>query len=90
MESLKLFLFHWIINSNPFTSYGISKTAGEQYIINSGIPFISMRLANVVSPRLSIGPIPTFYKRLKNDLRIVFVRIHRDFLDIEDFLILWI
>ena len=23
---------------NPFTSYGISKTAGEQYIINSGIP----------------------------------------------------
>ena len=70
---------------NPFTSYGISKTAGEQYIINSGLPFISMRLANVVSPRLSIGPIPTFYKRLKNDLNCFCSDTYRDFLDIEDF-----
>src|SRR5215831_2939816 len=49
----------------PFTSYGISKVAGEQYVAMSGLPYASLRLANVTGPRLAIGPIPTFYKRLK-------------------------
>ena len=49
----------------PFTSYGISKTAGEQYLALSGLPYVSLRLGNVTGPRLSIGPIPTFYSRLK-------------------------
>ena len=31
----------------------------------SDLPFVSLRLANVTGPRLAIGPIPTFYKRLK-------------------------
>ena len=31
----------------PFTSYGISKVAGEQYLAMSGVPFVSLRLANV-------------------------------------------
>ena len=31
----------------PFTSYGISKTAGERYLMNSGLPVTSLRLANV-------------------------------------------
>ena len=47
----------------PFTSYGISKTAGEAYLMQSGLPVVSLRLANICGPRLAIGPIPTFYKR---------------------------
>ena len=43
----------------PFTSYGISKAAGEQYLMMSGLPVISLRLANITGPRLAIGPIPT-------------------------------
>ena len=31
----------------------------------SGLPWVSLRLANITGPRLAIGPIPTFYKRLK-------------------------
>ena len=51
--------------TRPFTSYGISKTAGEAYLAISDLPWVSLRLANVTGPRLAIGPIPTFYKRLK-------------------------
>jgi UDP-glucose 4-epimerase len=49
----------------PFTSYGITKTAGEQFLLLSGVPTLSLRIANVTGPRLAIGPIPTFYKRLQ-------------------------
>ena len=49
----------------PFTSYGISKTAGEMYLLQSGLNVISLRLANITGPRLAIGPIPTFYERLR-------------------------
>ena len=49
----------------PFTSYGISKTAGEAYLIQLDLPVVSLRLANICAPRLAIGPIPTFYDRLK-------------------------
>jgi UDP-glucose 4-epimerase len=70
----------------PFTSYGISKTAGEAYLAISGLPFVSLRLANVSGPRLSIGPIPTFYKRLKAGQNCFCTEAVRDFLDMEDFL----
>ena len=70
----------------PFTSYGISKTAGEQYALASGLPVISLRLANVTGPRLAIGPIPTFYKRLKAGQSCFCSDTVRDFLDMEDFL----
>ena len=69
----------------PFTSYGISKTAGEQYLLNSGLPVISLRLANVTGPRLSIGPIPTFYQRIKSGKACFCSDTRRDFLDMEDF-----
>jgi UDP-glucose 4-epimerase len=71
--------------TSPFTSYGISKTAGEQYLINSGLPVVSLRLANVTAPRLAIGPIPTFYQRLKAGKSCFCSDSRRDFLDIEDF-----
>lgn len=70
----------------PFTSYGITKTAGEQYMLLSGVPTLSLRIANVTGPRLAIGPIPTFYKRLKAGQKCFCSDTARDFLDMSDFL----
>ena len=72
----------------PFTSYGISKTAGEQYLLNSGLPVTSLRLANVTGPRLSIGPIPTFYQRIRDGKPCFASETVRDFIDISDFIAL--
>jgi UDP-glucose 4-epimerase len=72
--------------TKPFTSYGISKTAGELYLLNSGLNVISLRLANICGPRLAIGPIPTFYTRLKTGKNCFCSDSTRDFLDMEDFL----
>ena len=72
--------------SFPFTSYGISKTAGESFHFLSEVPTLSFRLANITGPRLSIGPIPTFYKRLKSNQSCFCSDTRRDFLDIVDFL----
>jgi UDP-glucose 4-epimerase len=76
------------INSalRPGSSYSISKVAGEQYIINSGIPYASLRLGNVISPGLAIGPIPNFYEKLKKGETPTVTESKRDFLDIADFL----
>ena len=71
----------------PFTSYGISKQAAENYLALSGLPFVSLRLANVTGPRLAIGPIPTFYTRLKEGKKCFCSRTVRDFIDMEDFLL---
>lgn len=71
--------------ARPFTSYGISKQAGESYIAMSGLPFVSLRLANVTGPRLAIGPIPTFYTRLKAGKSCFCSKTMRDFIDISDF-----
>lgn len=71
--------------SRPFTSYGISKTAGEEYMLMSAVPTVSLRLANITGPRLAIGPIPTFYTRLKAGKLCFCSATMRDFLDMEDF-----
>ena len=70
----------------PFTSYGITKTAGEQFMLLSGVPAMTLRIANVTGPRLAIGPIPTFYKRLKAEQSCFCSDTARDFLDMSDFL----
>lgn len=70
---------------SPFTSYGISKAAGEKYIMMSGLSAVSLRLANVTGPRLAIGPIPTFYQRLKQGKDCFCSDSVRDFLDMSDF-----
>ena len=72
--------------TRPFTSYGISKTAGEAYVALSDLSWVSLRLANVTGPRLAIGPIPTFYKRLKAGQKCFCTDTVRDFLDMSDFL----
>jgi len=69
----------------PFTSYGISKTAGEAFLVNAGLPVVSLRLANICGPRLAIGPIPTFYTRLKAGKSCFCSDTVRDFLDMTDF-----
>lgn len=70
----------------PFTSYGITKTAGEQFMLLSGVPTLTLRIANVTGPRLAIGPIPTFYKRLKAGQNCFCSDTSRDFLEMSDFL----
>lgn len=70
----------------PFTSYGISKTAGEQYMLMCGLPTLTLRISNVTGPRLAIGPIPTFYKRLKAGQTCFCSDTSRDFLDMSDFI----
>ncbi|MFN7178289.1 NAD-dependent epimerase/dehydratase family protein [Hyphomonas sp.] len=72
----------------PFTSYGISKAAGELYVLASGLDAVSLRIGNVTGPRLSIGPVPAFYSRLKEGKPCFCSDTVRDFLDMEDFLAL--
>lgn len=72
--------------AKPFTSYGISKQAGENFVAMSGLPYVSLRLANVTGPRLAIGPIPTFYTRLKAGKSCFCSKTVRDFIDMDDFL----
>lgn len=72
--------------TRPFTSYGVSKTAGEAVVQASGLDWVSLRIANVTGPRLAIGPIPAFYKRLKADKPCSVSTTVRDFLDMSDFL----
>lgn len=71
----------------PTTSYGISKVAGEMYVLAADIASsISLRLANICAPRLSIGPLPTFFKRLGTGDECVVTAAERDFLAVGDFL----
>ncbi len=51
----------------------------------SSVSTVSLRLANITGPRLAIGPIPTFYKRLKVGQSCFCSDTKRDFLDIQDF-----
>lgn len=71
---------------SPFTSYSISKTAGEDFIKLSKLPFISLRLSNIYGAKHFSGPIPTFYKRLKAGKECFVVDTRRDFLELQDFL----
>jgi UDP-glucose 4-epimerase len=64
----------------PANSYAISKTAGELYIMMSGMDFISFRLANMFGPRNLSGPVPTFYKRLTEGQPCTIMDARRDFL----------
>ncbi|PHS38651.1 MAG: nucleotide sugar epimerase [Robiginitomaculum sp.] len=72
--------------SKPFTSYGVSKTAGEQIMLAANLNVVSLRLSNITGPRLSIGPIPTFYTRLKAGKGCFCSDTYRDFMDMSDFI----
>ena len=68
----------------PDSSYGISKTAGEQYIQLSGLDFLSFRLANAYGPRNISGPLPTFYHRLTEGKPVFVMDTRRDFIYVDD------
>lgn len=68
----------------PVGSYAVSKTAGEGYIRDSGLPWVSLRLANIYGPRNLSGPIPTFYKRLASGQPCTVVDARRDFVFVDD------
>lgn len=68
----------------PVGSYAISKTAGEQYLLGSGLDVISFRLANMFGPRNLSGPVPTFFKRLTADQPCTVVDTRRDFVFVDD------
>ena len=68
----------------PDSSYAISKTAGEQYIELSGIPFVSLRLANIYGPRNLSGPPPTFFQRLSEGKPCFVMDSRRDFIFVTD------
>ena len=70
----------------PDSSYAISKTAGEEYIELSGVPFVSLRLANVYGPRNMSGPPPTFFSRLSEGKPCFVVDTRRDFVYVQDLL----
>jgi nucleoside-diphosphate-sugar epimerase len=70
----------------PESSYAISKVAAESFLINSKLPFVSLRLGSVISPGLSIGPIPNFYKNIQSGVDSKVTKSVRDFLDLDDFL----
>lgn len=72
----------------PVGSYAVSKTAGENYIRDSGLPWVSLRLANMYGPRNLSGPIPTFWKRLKEGQPCVVVDSRRDFVFVDD--LVWV
>lgn len=69
---------------DPRGSYAVSKTAGEAYIRDSGVPYVSLRLANVYGPRNLSGPIPAFWKRLSEGQPCTVVDSRRDFVYVDD------
>ncbi len=66
------------------SSYAISKTAGEQYVMLGGLNWISFRLANAYGPRNLSGPLPTFYHRLTSNKACFVMDTRRDFVFIDD------
>lgn len=66
------------------SSYAISKTAGEQYVMLSDLDFISFRLANAYGPRNISGPLPTFFQRLTSGKPCFVMDTRRDFVFVDD------
>jgi UDP-glucose 4-epimerase len=69
---------------DPRGSYAVSKTAGEAYIRDSGVEWVSLRLANIYGPRNLSGPIPTFYMRLAAGQPCTVVDSRRDYVYVDD------
>lgn len=66
------------------SSYAISKTAGEQYVMLSDLDYLSFRLANAYGPRNISGPLPTFFQRLTTGKPCFVVDTRRDFVFVDD------
>jgi UDP-glucose 4-epimerase len=66
------------------SSYAISKTAGEHYVVLSGLDYVSFRLANAYGPRNISGPLPTFFQRLTSGKACFVMDTRRDFVFVDD------
>lgn len=66
------------------SSYAISKTTAEDYLVLSGLDFVSFRLANVIGPRNVAGPLPIFFQRLSDGRPCFVTRSRRDFVFVRD------
>lgn len=74
------------MKGQPVGSYGLTKALSEEYLIMSGLPFVSLRLATVLCERLKIGPVPTFYQRIMEGKECFCTDAVRDFIGLNDFL----
>ncbi len=68
----------------PDNSYAISKYAAEQYLRLSGVPLLTLRLANIYGPRNLSGPVPAFYKRITEGQPCTISDSRRDFVYVDD------
>jgi UDP-glucose 4-epimerase len=66
------------------SSYSISKGAAEDYLVLSGLDFVTFRLANVVGPRNVSGPLPIFFQRLSEGKKCFVTPARRDFVFVGD------
>lgn len=66
------------------SSYAISKTAAEDYLEISGLNWVSFRLANVIGPRNTSGPLPIFFQRLSQGKQCFVTKARRDFVYVGD------
>ena len=66
------------------SSYSISKGAAEDYLVLSGIDYVTFRLANVVGPRNVSGPLPIFFQRLSEGKKCFVTSARRDFVYVGD------
>jgi nucleoside-diphosphate-sugar epimerase len=66
------------------SSYAITKTAAEEFIELSGLDYVTFRLANVIGPRNVSGPLPIFFKRLRDGKRCFVTEARRDFVFVRD------
>jgi UDP-glucose 4-epimerase len=69
----------------PLGSYAITKVAAEQFLIQSRVPVVSLRIGSVLSQGLAIGPLPNFYRQVRNGETSRISEAVRDFLDPDDF-----
>ena len=66
------------------SSYAVSKTTAELYLLLSGLNVVSLRLANIYGPRNLSGPIPTFFKVLSENRKCIVKNTRRDFVYVSD------
>lgn len=66
------------------SSYSISKGAAEDYLVLSGLDYVTFRLANVIGDRCVSGPLPLFYQRLGEGKKCFVTPARRDFVFVED------
>jgi UDP-glucose 4-epimerase len=66
------------------SSYSISKGAAEDYLVLSGLDYVTFRLANVIGPRNVSGPLPVFYQRLSEGKKCFVTPARRDFVYVGD------